>query len=151
MDDFDFIPGYSTSTAAPKLPDYEEPKKKQSQPRKNPKQQVKTYSPTRQAIKTAVVGTVSLVVIMAMAFSIISLNKMITDNSNKITKLDAEISQAQSENVRLTAELGAMMSADKIQEYAVSVLGMQQAERYQIHYFEDRDGDKIVVADGKLS
>lgn len=151
MDDFDFIPGYSTSTAAPKLPDYQEPEKKQTRPRKNPKQQSKTSSPTLAALQTLGVWLLGLSVVMAMATVIIAMNKNITANSSQISKLDAEISQTQSENVRLTAELGSMMSADKIQEYAVSVLGMQQAERYQIHYFEDRDGDKVVVADGKLS
>ncbi len=151
MDDFDFIPGYSTSTAAPKLPDYQEPEREKPRTGKKPKQQVKTSSPTVASLQTLVSWVVGLGIVMAMATVIIMMNKNITANDVQISKLDSEISQTQSENVRLTAELGSMMSADKIQEYAVSVLGMQQAERYQIHYFEDRDGDKVVVADGKLS
>ena len=47
-------------------------------------------------------------------------------------------------------QLNSSVSREKVEEYAVSVLGMQKLERYQIHYFENRDGDKVVMADGEL-
>ena len=47
-------------------------------------------------------------------------------------------------------QLNSSVSREKVDEYAVSVLGMQKVERYQIHYFENRDGDKVVMADGEL-
>ena len=46
-------------------------------------------------------------------------------------------------------QLNSSVSIEKVDAYAVSVLGMHKLERYQIHYFENRDGDKVVVAGGK--
>ena len=66
-----------------------------------------------------------------------------------VGEVTAEIKEAQAENVRLHSELSSMLSADKVRNYAVSVLGMQKIERYQIHYFESRSGNTVVVADGK--
>lgn len=67
------------------------------------------------------------------------------------TEISEQIKDAQSENTRLVMELNATVSREKVDEYAVSVLGMQKLERYQIHYFENRDGDKVVIADGESS
>ena len=46
-------------------------------------------------------------------------------------------------------QLNSAVSLDKVDEYAVSVLGMHKLERYQIHYFGNTDGDEVVVAGGK--
>ena len=146
MDDFDYIPGMFTNTsAAPKIDNYPE--------RKPEKTQEKSKSPARRpALRLTKVLAIlcALAAVLTMFYSVIYLNSKIVENDNKITALSSKISQANAENVRLTAQLGSIISADKIQHYAVTVLGMQQAERYQIHYFEDRDGDKVVVAAGKL-
>lgn len=150
MDDFDYVPGFNLSTAAPKLPDYELPEEKQA-PAKRPQKQVKPESPALKALKTIGLSLLICTVIFSMLGSLIKLDSVIVENKKEIASLNLEIKQAKAESTRLNAVLGSMMSADKIQEYAVTVLGMQQAERYQIHYFEDRDGDKVVVADGKLS
>ena len=150
MDDFDYVPGFNLSTAAPKLPDYEVPEEKK-QAKSSPSKQTRTVTPTLKAIKTICISLLICTAVFSMLGSIIKLNSMIVDNKEEIASLELEIKQAKAESTRLNATLGSMMSADKIQEYAVTVLGMQQAERYQIHYFEDRDGDKVVVADGKLS
>ena len=63
--------------------------------------------------------------------------------------MKAKISDAQSENTRLVMQLKSNASIEKVDAYAVSVLGMNKLERHQIHYFEDRDADKVVIADGK--
>ena len=77
------------------------------------------------------------------------IDRQIISNNEKIENLNKEILQAEAESVRLNAALGALVSADKIQEYAVSVLGIQKVESYQIHYFETRGKDEVVVAGGK--
>lgn len=64
-------------------------------------------------------------------------------------KIETQISEAKSENVRLQMAFNSSVSREKVEEYAVNVLGMQKVERYQIHYFENRDGDEVVIADGK--
>ena len=55
--------------------------------------------------------------------------------------------------------LGDVMSTEALRECeialydidadAASVLGMNKLERYQIHYFENRDADKVVIAGGE--
>lgn len=154
MDDFDYVPGFVPSpfvtTAAPDISEYEFPDiQKEAQ-----KRSTQTHRVTVQKTQTSVLEKVAVfiacaIVALAMSFTIISLNEVIVTNNNTIAELQSEIDQAQAENVRLNAAICSMASVDKIQEYAVSVLGMQKAERYQIHYFEDRDGDKVVIADGK--
>ena len=153
MDDFDFIPGIVpspfASSAAPKLTEYEFPEVQQE---KKPIQKKVTKPAQNTQVNTFVMAItiiVSLIVLLGMATVLTYLNKSIVANSKTITALQTQIEQAEAENVRLNAAVSATVSADKIQEYAVSVLGMQKAERYQIHYFEDRDGDKVVIADGK--
>ena len=70
--------------------------------------------------------------------------------TSEAATLRNKISVAESENVRLTMQLSSAFSREKVEAYAVSQLGMCKLERYQIHYFSDRDGsDKVVVANGK--
>ena len=71
-------------------------------------------------------------------------------------KLDAEIvamqnkiSIAESENVRLNAELNSMIDTQKTIEYAETKLGMVKAENYQITYIDLSEGDEFVVAGDK--
>lgn len=142
-DDFDFVPQYNKSTAAPKFDIPAQPEKK-----REPTKRV-AESANRMVIAIAIM--LVSVVTLAMMTSVIYLNKQIVENKHTISSLNEDVAQAKAENVRLNYEMNAMISADKIQVYAVKVLGMQQAERYQIHYFEDRDGDEVVVAGGKAS
>ena len=65
------------------------------------------------------------------------------------TQIQTKISEAKSENTRLVMQLSSNASIEKVDAYAVSVLGMNKLERYQIHYFEDREDDKVVVVGGK--
>ncbi len=145
MDDFDYVPGmFLNSSAAPKIEKYPEQK-----PEKQVKEEVRERVST-VSIKAVLAFIGVLAVIITMLSTVIYLNEKIIANQKDITKYTNQVKQANAENVRLTAELSSIISADKIQNYAVTVLGMQQAERYQIHYFEDRDGDKVVVAAGKI-
>ena len=68
---------------------------------------------------------------------------------NEKAEIEAKMSEARSENTRLVMQLNSSASIDKVDAYAVSVLGMHKLERYQIHYFENRDGDKVVMANGE--
>ncbi len=153
MDDFDYVPGFipgpSTSTAAPKISEYDFPEQQEPKKRREPVKRPAPVSPVIQNIKAIAVAAVVCAVLFTMLSSIIYLNKMIVQNKKTISELSGEIKQAQAENIRLSAELGTIISAEKIRNYAVSELGMQKAERYQIYYFEDRDGDRVVIADGK--
>ena len=141
-----YIPAASTSTAAPKLPESTPVTKKKSERAPQQKSQLKPW--VLNSLKVAAIITIAAVV-FGMLASVISINKKIVANNKEISKLSDQLSASNAENVRLRASLGSIISADKIQNYAEDVLGMQKAERYQIHYFENRDGDKVVISDGK--
>ncbi len=98
-----------------------------------------------RAIKLFFVSAVLLVLFGSVLLSKISLVRL----EQEATAIEQKISEAQSENTRLVMQLNSAVSLEKVDAYAVSVLGMNKLERYQIHYFENRDGDEIVLADGK--
>lgn len=145
-----YIPAPFTSTAAPKLPDYyPEPEVKSgSRAQTKVKQKANKKALIEQAKKIGITFALSCVAFVMLA-AVIMMNNRIIENDKLIASLNSDIAQANAENVRLKTTMEASVSADKIQDYAVSVLGMQKAERYQIHYFEDRDGDKVVITNGK--
>lgn len=134
-----------TSTAAPKLPDYypEETHKKEKS-----SQHGKQNKLTRNFAKSVAAIILAAAVAFGMLALVIRENSIFTDNKKTINNLNSKLAEVQAENIRLNSCLESTVSADKIQDYAVNVLGMQKAERYQIHYFEDRDGDEVVIADG---
>lgn len=98
-----------------------------------------------RAIKLFVVSALLILLFGSVLFSKISLVMLERDAENWETK----IKEAKSENTRLVMQLNSAVSLDKVDEYAVSVLGMHKLERYQIHYFGNTDGDEVVVAGGK--
>lgn len=118
-----------------------------------PQQKPKTAAQIRKssvasalrAVKLFFVSAVLLVLFGSVLLSKISLVRL----EQEATGLEQKISEAQSENTRLVMQLNSAVSLEKVDAYAVSVLGMNRLERYQIHYFENRDGDEIVMAGGK--
>ena len=100
-----------------------------------------------RALKIFTVAAVLLTLFGAVLYSRVSLVML----RKEATVISEQIKDAKSENTRLVMELNATVSREKVDEYAVSTLGMQRLERYQIHYFENRDGDKVVLADGEPS
>ena len=104
-----------------------------------------TMASALRAVKLFFVSAVLLVLFGSVLFSKISLVRL----EKEASLLQQSISEAQSENTRLVMQLNSAVSIEKVDAYAVSVLGMHKLERYQIHYFENRDGDKVVVAGGK--
>lgn len=53
-----------------------------------------------------------------------------------LRKLDEQCTTLLSENERLTAEYESMAAIDKVERYAIAVLGMQQCTASQIEYIE---------------
>lgn len=134
------------SSAAPRIDD---------RPYETPSRPVKTKSAAQvrkesiasalRALKLFVVSITLLTLFGAVLFSKVSLIML----ENEATQIEAKISEAKSENTRLVMQLSSNASLEKVDAYAVTVLGMNKTERYQIHYFDDSDADKIVVAGGK--
>ena len=99
------------------------------------------------ALKIFTVAAVLLTLFGAILLSRVNLVIL----QKEAAEISEQIKDAQSENTRLMMELNATVSREKVDEYAVTVLGMQKLERCQIHYFENRDGDKVVIANGESS
>lgn len=70
---------------------------------------------------------------------------------SEISTVQSEINIAKGENVRLNAELCALVNSDKIENYAENKLGMVKAESYQISYIDLSQGDEIVVSGDKTA
>lgn len=104
-----------------------------------------SVSSALRALKLFVVSATLILLFGAVLFSKVSLIELEQESA----EIKSKISEAQSENTRLVMQLNSSVSIEKVDAYAVSVLGMHKLERYQIHYFENRDGDKVVVAGGK--
>lgn len=98
-----------------------------------------------RAVKLFFVSAVLILLFGSVLFSKISLVTL----QSEATDWELKIKEAQSENTRLMMQLNSTVSLDKVDEYAVSVLGMHKLERYQIHYFGNTDGDEVVMVGGK--
>ena len=99
-----------------------------------------------RAVKLFFVSAVLILLFGSVLFSKISLVTLQSEAGD----WELKIKEAQSENTRLMMQLNSTVSLDKVDEYAVSVLGMHKLERYQIHYFGNTDGDEVVVVGGKV-
>lgn len=146
MDDFDYVPSYipaaSTSTAAPKLDRKVRVKKEiEREPQRVPFTEA-------HPIQAMVLVTIVCAIIFSLASGVIYQNKQIVKNNEKIQKIQTEIKTAEAEKTRLEYEFKKMYSEDVIREYAESV-GMQQIERYQVHYFEGEQADRVIVTNGR--
>lgn len=130
------------SSAAPQIE-----RKAAPQPVKRQNMQIRqrSISSAFRAVRLFAVSITLALLFGAILFSKISLVLI----ENEKAEIEAKINEARSENTRLVMQLNSTASIDKVDAYAVSVLGMHKLERYQIHYFENRDGDRVVMADGK--
>ena len=88
-------------------------------------------------------------VCFAMIIAILVMNTKCDTLMTEIATVQNDIDIAHGENVRLNAELSSMVATDKIEDYAVNVLGMVKAESYQINYIDLSEGDEIVVSGDK--
>ena len=122
-------------------------------PAPQPEEKIKTSAQTRKEAISSAVRPLKIFVVsalLAVLFGAVLVSKIsLVLIGNEKADYEAKINEARSENTRLVMQLNSSASIDKIDAYAASVLGMHKLERYQIHYFENRDGDKVVVANGK--
>ncbi|MBQ2847395.1 MAG: hypothetical protein IJE74_03985 [Clostridia bacterium] len=131
------------SSSAPKLERKPQPQK--ARPKTAAQIRRESISSALRALKLFAVSVTLVLLFGAVLISKISLVLI----ENEAAALEAKMNEARSENTRLVMQLNSSASIDKVDAYAVSVLGMHKLERYQIHYFGNRDGDRVVVADGK--
>ncbi len=90
----------------------------------------------------------AIVCVCLMAVLLV-MNTQCDELLNEITQVENDIEIAEGENVRLNAEINSKISTDKIENYAVDVLGMVKAENYQIYYVDLSEEDEIVLSGEK--
>lgn len=136
---------YDLPALKPEEPAYEPAPK--SAPKRRSAEEIRRESvaSAKHALKIFAVAVTLLGLFASILFSRITLAML----EKEAGEIETQISEAKSENTRLQMAFNSSVSREKVEEYAVNVLGMQKVERYQIHYFENRDGDEVVLADGK--
>ena len=131
------------SSAAPQIE--KEPAPKPARTKSPAQVRRESVSSVLRALKLFVVSATLMLLFGAVLFS--KINLVLIENEK--AEIEARMSEARSENTRLVMQLNSSASIEKVDAYAVSVLGMHKLERYQIHYFENRDGDRVVMAHGR--
>ncbi len=134
------------SSAAPRID--ERPVRKPAQPRhaKSATQAKKeSLESAKRTLKLFAVSITLIALFGAVLFSNVSLIML----ENEAALVNTQIGDAVSENTRLIYELNSKVSLDKVEAYAVSVLGMNKLERYQEYYFDNDSADRVVVAGGE--
>ncbi len=153
MANYNRTEAYDLSYAVPAIkipePQYEVP---QAQPQKKQNSGRASVSVRRNSLGT-VMRTVRIFTIAAVLLALfagILLTRINIESLDKeASKLEDMINDAESENTRLRNQLSSAVSREKVEAYATDVLGMHKLERYQIHYFEDKSSDEVVIANGK--
>lgn len=112
------------------------------------------YEVQRDSQKTSVPSVIKKamcfgLVCFAMMIGLLVMETKSDALMTEISSVQKEIDIAHGENVRLNAELSSMVATDKIEDYAVNVLGMVKAESYQINYIDLSEGDEVVVSGDK--
>lgn len=141
----------STSSAAPKIK--ETPKKapqlKLIQQPKPTRAQIQSEA-RKSAMQARKILAVACVVIMFLAMVIYS--RVQLDEINRdIKQVESAMKIAQSDTVRLNNALSSVISINKVEDYALNVLGMVKVQDYQVVYVDLSDEDSVVMANGKTT
>lgn len=125
------------SSAAPDYsPDREYLPKRELKVHENKKRKSRSQLLKEQksaAVKTGIILVVALGAI-AMFFGMLNTNARKNELNHEISKLNNQLSIAESENTRINSELNALVSMDMIDKYAVEKLGMSKMQPGQINY-----------------
>ncbi len=136
---------YNMPALKPDVQETEIRKPAQKKPKSAAQIRRESIASALRAVKLFFVSAVLILLFGSVLFSKISLITL----QSEAGEWELKIKEAQSENTRLMMQLNSTVSLDKVDEYAVSVLGMHKLERYQIHYFGNTDGDEVVLVGGK--
>jgi len=92
---------------------------------------------------------VAWVICMALLFAIIYNYMMLTETSDRASKLQNELTAMREETQMLEIEKEQKYGSRRLQEIAVNELGMQKIQRSQITYVNTNTGDYTEVAQTK--
>lgn len=141
----------STSNAAPKIK--EQPKKapqlKLLEKPKPTRAQVQSEA-RKSAMQARKIMAVACAVIMFMAMVIYS-RVQLDEINREIKQVESAMKIAQSDTVRLNNSLNSVVSINKVEDYALNVLGMVKVQDYQVVYVDLSGEDSVVMANGKTT
>ncbi len=141
----------STSSAAPKIK--EEPKKapqlKLVQQPKPTRAQIQNEA-RQSAMQARKILAVACAVIIFMAMVIYS-RVQLDEINREIQQVESAMKIAQSDTVRLNNSLSSVISINKVEDYALNVLGMVKVQDYQVVYVDLSGEDSVVMANGKTT
>lgn len=141
----------STSSAAPKIK--EEPKKapqlKLVQQPKPTRAQIQNEA-RQSAMQARKILAVACAVIIFMAMVIYS-RVQLDEINREIQQVESAMKIAQSDTVRLNNSLSSVISINKVEDYALNVLGMVKVQDYQVVYVDLSGKDSVVMANGKTT
>ena len=132
-------PKKAKAVRKPKLEIVEKPKKTYEQVKK---EMTVTARQTVVAIGLATLFIVMIAMLLVGRFRGDELDR-------EILSLNAQITAAESENVRLNMEIDSVISLKNVEEYAITNLGMVKMEGNQIEYIDLSGEDKIVLSGNK--
>ena len=82
-----------------------------------------------------------------LAFAVVSGKATISEISTEISEQSALLEEAKSENALLQARLDNMVTLSKVDEIAVSELGLQKTSKNQVHYISIYDRTMVQAAE----
>ena len=82
-----------------------------------------------------------------IAFAVVNSKAIISEISTEISEQSALLEEARSENIRLQAQLDNMVTLSKVDEIAVSELGLQKTSKNQVHYIPVYDRTMVQAAE----
>lgn len=135
------------STAAPEKKNKKTPiKPKVVREKPKTKQQLRAEAADRK--RTLLKLTVVCSVLFILFAAVLQSRVTILTNAAEQAKQEVTLKAAESEGVRLKAELDSKFSLNNVEAYAKKA-GMQKIERYQIYYVNPLKGDEIISYIGK--
>lgn len=87
----------------------------------------------------------SLLVLLSLTAVMLG-NVQINKLNNQANTMRKQMSNAQSEQIRLSVSLESRTSLSNVENYAVNKLGLQKIGQYQIQYVHLADKDKVEVS-----
>ena len=82
-----------------------------------------------------------------LAFAVVSGKATISEISTEISEQSTLLEEAKSENAMLQARLDNMVTLSKVDEIAVSELGLQKTSKNQVHYISVYDRTMVQAAE----
>lgn len=157
---FSLFDSLDYGTSAPQIIPDDEPikepsrKKAQSKTVKTAKKKnVKASASQKKASKRSTLHSFVIMAVVALVVTlfagILSLDSALDEKVTKINMVQSQINEAKSEQIRLESQLDALVSVDKLDYYAVNVLGMVKLEDYKITYVNNNEDNHVVISGGK--